>query len=165
MLFISHVVPYGSYNLASDDPLFLLQINIVETCQNLGVGPGGFYQPGYKDGAKLRLQMMCLGLDWDPQTRKYENKRAVDGNRPPDIPSEFSILVKRALKDAHALIKNECNTSNIEDILPLMSPDICIVNFYTTNGRLGLHQVGACLLYHQYFLLSSISLIPSPRVL
>lgn len=109
-----------------------------------GLGPGGFYQPGYNDGAKLRLQMMCLGLDWDPQTRKYGNKRAIDGNQPPDIPPDFAILVKKALKDAHALIKNEYNTNNIEEILPTMSPDICIVNFYSTNGRLGLHQVSAC---------------------
>jgi alkylated DNA repair dioxygenase AlkB len=29
----------------------------------------------------------------------------------------------------------------VEDVLPAMSPDICIVNFYTTTGRLGLHQV------------------------
>lgn len=110
----------------------------------LGLGQGGFYQPGYKDGAKLRLHMMCLGLDWDPQTRKYENKRATDGNKPPNIPPQFAFLVKAALKDAHAFIKNKFNTSNVEDILPSMSPDICIVNFYTTSGRLGLHQVGTC---------------------
>lgn len=116
------------------------QINIVKTCQMLGLGQGGFYQPGYKDGAKLRLHMMCLGLDWDPQTRKYENKRATDGNKPPNIPPQFAFLVKAALKDAHAFIKNKFNTSNVEDILPSMSPDICIVNFYTTSGRLGLHQ-------------------------
>ncbi|KAL4021512.1 hypothetical protein IC575_020313 [Cucumis melo] len=116
------------------------QINIVKTCQKLGLGPGGFYQPSYKDGAKLRLRMMCLGLDWDPQTRRYKNKRVVDGNKPPDIPPPFSFLVKSALKDAHAFIKNKCNISNVEDILPSMSPDICIANFYTTSGRLGLHQ-------------------------
>ncbi|KAJ0979259.1 hypothetical protein J5N97_014733 [Dioscorea zingiberensis] len=29
---------------------------------------------------------------------------------------------------------------NVEDELPKMSPDICIVNFYNENGRLGLHQ-------------------------
>ncbi|KAG6595567.1 hypothetical protein SDJN03_12120, partial [Cucurbita argyrosperma subsp. sororia] len=116
------------------------QVNIVKTIQKLGLGPGGFYQPGYKDGAKLRLQMMCLGLDWDPQTRKYARKRVADGNKPPDLPPEFAILVGKALNDAHALIKNNGDTNNIEDILPTMSPDICIVNFYSTSGRLGLHQ-------------------------
>lgn len=126
----------------------------MKTCQELGVGPGGFYRPGYKDGAKLRLQMMCLGLDWDPQTRKYGDKRAVDGDKPPEIPPKFAILVTEALKDAHALIKNKCNTGNVESILPSMSPDICIVNFYTTSGRLGLHQVGALLFEHNVSFIS-----------
>ena len=147
----------------------------MKTIQKLGLGPGGFYQPGYKDGAKLRLQMMCLGLDWDPQTRKYARKRVADGNKPPDLPPEFAILVGKALNDAHALIKNNGDTNNIEDILPTMSPDICIVNFYSTSGRLGLHQVFSCLYYHIYIHMylnaacwlcfSSIILIPSSHVL
>ncbi|KAJ7961121.1 alpha-ketoglutarate-dependent dioxygenase AlkB-like [Quillaja saponaria] len=115
------------------------QVEIVRTCRKLGLGPGGFYQPRYKDGAKLRLQMMCLGLDWDPQTRKYANKRTIDGSEPPCIPHEFSLLVENAIEEAHSLIKKE-TVSNAEDILPSMSPDTCIVNFYTTSGRLGLHQ-------------------------
>ncbi|XP_031251104.1 uncharacterized protein LOC116108998 isoform X3 [Pistacia vera] len=115
------------------------QIEIVKTCQELGKGPGGFYQPGYKGGGKLRLQMMCLGLDWDPQTRKYEKQRRVDGCEPPHIPQAFNQLVQRAISDAHALIKKELPI-NVEDILPAMSPNICIVNFYNTSGRLGLHQ-------------------------
>ncbi|KAJ0027540.1 hypothetical protein Pint_35008 [Pistacia integerrima] len=115
------------------------QIEIVKTCQELGKGPGGFYQPGYKGGGKLRLQMMCLGLDWDPQTRKYEKQRRVDGCEPPHIPQAFNQFVQRAISDAHALIKKEL-LINVEDILPAMSPNICIVNFYNTSGRLGLHQ-------------------------
>lgn len=116
------------------------QILIVRTCQELGKGPGGFYQPGYNDGAKLRLRMMCLGLDWDPQSRKYGKKRQVDGCEPPVIPSEFKQLVQRSIFEAHELIKMDSKVSNVEDILPALSPDICIVNFYNTSGRLGLHQ-------------------------
>lgn len=116
------------------------QILIVRTCQELGKGPGGFYQPGYNDGAKLRLRMMCLGLDWDPQTRKYGKKRQVDGYEPSVIPSEFKQLVHRSISEAHALIKMDSKVSNVEDILPALSPDICIINFYNTSGRLGLHR-------------------------
>ncbi|GMN40506.1 hypothetical protein TIFTF001_009732 [Ficus carica] len=117
------------------------QVNIVKRCRNLGIGPGGFYQPGYKDGAKLRLRMMCLGLDWDPQTRKYADRRPIDGSRPPCIPREFSQLVERSIRDAHSQIKKESGVNrNAEEVLPSMSPNICIVNFYTTSGRLGLHQ-------------------------
>ncbi|KAK4833228.1 hypothetical protein QYF36_001080 [Acer negundo] len=116
------------------------QIHIVKTCQKLGKGPGGFYQPGYKSGAKLRLQMMCLGLNWDPETREYEELRSFDGFEPPAIPDKFLRLVRRAIRNAHALIENDLIANNVEEILPAMSPDICIVNFYNTSGRLGLHQ-------------------------
>lgn len=119
----------------------LFQVEMVKNCRDLGLGPGGFYQPGFQGGGKLHLQMMCLGMDWDPQTKKYEDRRHFDGSEPPRIPHEFSLLVKRAIQDAHALVKKECSVSNVEGILPSMSPNICIVNFYTTSGKLGLHQV------------------------
>ncbi|XP_039057431.1 uncharacterized protein LOC120200736 isoform X2 [Hibiscus syriacus] len=116
------------------------QINIVKTCNSLGEGPGGFYRPGYKDGAKLRLHMMCLGLNWDPQTRKYDKRHPVDNCEPPEIPLGFRLLVQSAIKDAHCLIKKDSDMVNPEDILPSMTPNICIINFYSIHGRLGLHQ-------------------------
>ncbi|XP_030538780.1 uncharacterized protein LOC115746933 isoform X2 [Rhodamnia argentea] len=116
------------------------QIDIIRKCREIGIGPGGFYQPCYQDGAKLRLQMMCLGLDWDPNTRKYERQRRVDGCSAPDIPNEFILAVKRAIGDAKDLVKKGDRRSNLRNDLPTMSPNICIVNFYTTTGRLGLHQ-------------------------
>ncbi|KAL0338102.1 UNVERIFIED_CONTAM: Alpha-ketoglutarate-dependent dioxygenase AlkB [Sesamum angustifolium] len=116
------------------------QVKIVNRCRELGCGPGGFYRPGYDDGAKLRLYMMCLGLDWNPQTRKYGERRHHDQVAPPGIPHEFTSLVRRALDDSHTLIRRVFETENVEDVLPAISPDLCIVNFYTTNGRLGLHQ-------------------------
>ncbi|KAJ9547652.1 hypothetical protein OSB04_020195 [Centaurea solstitialis] len=108
------------------------QVDIVNKCEKLGVGQGGFYQPGYQDGAKLRLQMMCFGRNWDPQT-KYDEDCRHDGSKAPPIPDELILLVKNALQYSHSLI-------NSEDELPMMSPDVCIVNFYATSGRLGLHQ-------------------------
>lgn len=114
------------------------QVQIVKKCRELGLGPGGFYRPGYQDGAKLRLQMMCLGMNWDPQM-KYEEKYRSDGSEPPGIPEEFVLLVEKALQDSHVLIK-DFGASNVEETLPMMTPNICIVNFYTNNGRLGLHK-------------------------
>ncbi|XP_021655155.2 uncharacterized protein LOC110646118 isoform X2 [Hevea brasiliensis] len=128
MVLLKHYIPHNC------------QVKIVKTCRELGLGPGGFYRPSYRDGAKLHLQMMCLGLNWDPETRKYEDRRRVDGCEPPGIPCEFNLLVKRAIQDAHALIRTNCNLSNAEEVIPVISPNICIVNFYTTSGRLGLHQ-------------------------
>lgn len=116
-------------------------------CRELGLGSGGFYQPGYQDGAKLRLHMMCLGLDWDPQTKKYGKMRPYDNAEAPDIPYSFDYLVRRALHDSQILIKQQLKRSDVKEILPGMSPDICIVNFYTTKGRLGLHQVNYILVH------------------
>ncbi|XP_057808271.1 uncharacterized protein LOC131022767 [Salvia miltiorrhiza] len=128
MVLLKHYIP------------LLEQVNIVNKCQELGCGPGGFYRPGYNDGAKLRLFMMCLGLDWDPQTASYGERRRHDNTAPPDLPREFTSLVCRALDDSHSLIERTLKVENVDDVLPKMSPDLCIVNFYTSNGRLGLHQ-------------------------
>ncbi|WJX71589.1 hypothetical protein P8452_55569 [Trifolium repens] len=111
------------------------QIKIVKVCRELGLGEGGFYQPCYEDGTKLHLKMMCLGRNWDPQTRRYGQQRLSDGSFPPQIPNELLTLVHFAINDSHSLTK----PSNSEP-LPPISPDICIVKFYDRNGRLGLHQ-------------------------
>lgn len=113
----------------------------MKLCRDLGLGPGGFYQPGYRDGAKLNLKMMCLGKNWDPETSKYGDHRPHDGDKPPCIPGVFFQLVENALKESHSLIKKTTKACKSEDILPPMTPDICLVNFYSSTGRLGLHQV------------------------
>ncbi|XWS20031.1 hypothetical protein CRYUN_Cryun31cG0066400 [Craigia yunnanensis] len=117
------------------------QVKIVKACCELGLASGGFYQPGYRDGAKLHLKMMCLGKNWDPETGNYGDLRAIDCAVPPGIPREFYQLVEKAIKDSHALIQHKARASHVEDILPWMTPNICIVNFYSASGRLGLHQV------------------------
>ncbi|KAH0470392.1 hypothetical protein IEQ34_000115 [Dendrobium chrysotoxum] len=113
------------------------QVKIVNKCRELGIGSGGFYRPGYRDGAKLHLQMMCLGKDWSPESRLYDKSRSFDGAVPPEIPEELRKLVDQALNTSHKFVRK--HTKNVEEI-PNMSPDICIVNFYSNSGRLGLHQ-------------------------
>ncbi|KAK1398123.1 putative DNA oxidative demethylase [Heracleum sosnowskyi] len=115
------------------------QVNIINRCRELGLGPGGFCQPGYQNGAKLRLQMMCLGKMWDPET-KYEERSRSDVVGTLSIPDDFVLLVKKALSDAHLLIEKNEIMKDAEKMLPGMTPDVCIVNFYTTHGKLGLHQ-------------------------
>ena len=102
------------------------QIEIVQMCQHLDVGPGGFYQPEYKNGAKLKLWMMCLGKNWDPVSCSYGTIRSFDGAQAPAIPEEFK--------------KNAQSAINAVGGVPLINPDICIVNFYNDTGRLVLHQ-------------------------
>ncbi|VFQ84352.1 unnamed protein product [Cuscuta campestris] len=105
------------------------QVDIVNVCQKWGMGPGGFYQPSFQNGAKLQFQMMCFGRNWDPIT-KYNKRYRSDGSEPPPLPKELISLTKTIVQDAQAHLVE----------LPSMHPDICIVNFYQLSGRLGLHQ-------------------------
>lgn len=94
---------------------------------------------------------MCLGKNWDPEGRKYEERRSMDNVKPPVIPETFNKLVVRAIQDAHAFIKKHSNVSSVEAVLPNMTPDICIVNFYTDTGKLGLHQVHQRIMIFVFF--------------
>ncbi|XP_022980605.1 uncharacterized protein LOC111479925 isoform X2 [Cucurbita maxima] len=116
------------------------QVKIVKRCRDLGIGAGGFYQPGYREGGKLHLKMMCLGKNWDPDSSTYGDVRPFDNTTPPNMPVEFYKLVEKAIKDSYAVLGKDSNTKNPERVLPWMKPNICIVNFYLQNGRLGLHQ-------------------------
>ncbi|KAL5210805.1 hypothetical protein ABZP36_006428 [Zizania latifolia] len=116
------------------------QVNIIKCCQRLGVGSGGFYTPGYKDGAKLNLRMMCLGKDWDPNSSSYGDTRQFDGAHPPNIPEEFGKIVQDSIEASNEFLKQNARAAKAIEEVPALSPDICIVNFYTSSGRLGLHQ-------------------------
>ncbi|CAH9076947.1 unnamed protein product [Cuscuta europaea] len=129
----------GMVHLKKFIPL-LDQVRLVKTCRELGIGHGGFYQPGYRDGSKLHLRMMCLGKNWDPETSQYSDERPWDGAKPPEIPDEFHDLVINALHQSRSYMEKQLKCKIIDADLPLMSPNICIVNFYTASGRLGLHQ-------------------------
>lgn len=86
----------------------------------------------------MHLHMMCLGMNWDPESKVYNNKRAIDGAEPPKIPQGFRNLVDDVIQASRGFL-TQIN-SDVNEI-PKMTPDICIVNFYSKNGRLGLHQV------------------------
>ncbi|PWA79861.1 Oxoglutarate/iron-dependent dioxygenase [Artemisia annua] len=105
-------------------PVVSISVEIVKTCQEFGKGPGGFYQP-----ALLNLRLMCFGRNWDPQT-KYNARYRGDGSKAPPIPDKLVSLVQTSIKDSQAY----------DSSIPSMNPDICIVNFYATSGRLGLHK-------------------------
>lgn len=116
------------------------QVKIVKECRELGIGPGGFYEPGFRDGGNLHLKMMCLGQNWDPEKSAYGDTRPSDGAKPPLVPSDFIQLVEGAIEACHSFLRERSKGLNVGRLLPSMSPNICIVNFYTTTGRLGLHQ-------------------------
>ncbi|WVZ94184.1 hypothetical protein U9M48_040108 [Paspalum notatum var. saurae] len=102
------------------------QIGMVSMCRQLGKGPGGFYRPSLKNGAKLNLWIMSLGKNWDPTARSYGPTRPFDGAQAPTIPDAFKMIAQTANSTASEF--------------PQINPDICIINYNTNSGKLGLHQ-------------------------
>jgi len=102
-----------------------VQAQLVEQCRSLLEGPGGGYTPTVRGGGKMRVQMMCLGRHWNPLTYTYEATRADHDDLPvAPVPPEWVSLASAAALEAGF----DC------------APDICLINFYQADGRMGLHQ-------------------------
>jgi hypothetical protein len=50
-------------------------------------------------------------------------------------------FVHDAIQVSHEFLEQSVGVANAAKEVPPMSPDICIVNFYGSSGKLGLHQV------------------------
>jgi DNA alkylation damage repair protein AlkB len=69
--------------------------------------------------------MMCLGRHWNPRTYTYETTRADhDGLPVGPVPDDWVALASAAAREAGFTF----------------APDICLINFYDADGRMGLHQ-------------------------
>jgi len=101
------------------------QITLVERCRVLMDGPAGGYVPTVRGGGKMHVRMMCLGRHWNPLTYTYVSARADHDNAPvAPVPEEWVAMASALARDAGF----ECQ------------PDICLINFYESDGRMGLHQ-------------------------
>ena len=101
------------------------QQTLVARCREIIDGPAGGYVPTVRGGGKMRVRMACLGRHWNPLTYKYEATRAdYDGAPVPPVPEAFAALAMRAARDAGFTFR----------------PDICLINLYGPDGRMGLHQ-------------------------
>ena len=98
---------------------------LVVRCREIIDGPAGGYVPTVRGGGKMHVRMVCLGRHWNPLTYKYEDTRAdYDGAPVPPMPDEFAALAMRAAQEAGFTFR----------------PDICLINLYGPDGRMGLHQ-------------------------
>lgn len=98
---------------------------VSEWCRYLGSQPAGFYTPVVRGGGSMRIQMVCLGRHWNAKTYKYEAMRSDhDGLAVQELPEDLKDLARRIAREADMQIE----------------PDICILNSYSGEGRLGLHQ-------------------------
>jgi alkylated DNA repair protein (DNA oxidative demethylase) len=101
------------------------QAALVERCRTFMDGPAGGYVPTVRGGGKMHIRMTCLGRHWNPLTYTYVSTRADHDDAPvAPLPEEWVTLASRLARDAGF----DCY------------PDICLINFYGSDGRMGLHQ-------------------------
>jgi DNA alkylation damage repair protein AlkB len=73
----------------------------------------------------MSVGMLCLGQHWNAMTYSYEAYRSdFDDQRVPPIPDEMRTLAERAAAEAGFS----------------MRADLCIMNRYTAESRMGVHQ-------------------------
>ena len=98
---------------------------LADTCAALLDGETPAYVPTVRGGGKMRVRMVCLGRHWNGQLYRYEDTRGdFDGKPAPPLPEPL-----RALAQAVAATAGMA-----------FDPDVCILNHYGADGRMGLHQ-------------------------
>jgi alkylated DNA repair protein (DNA oxidative demethylase) len=94
-------------------------------CRALADGPVPMYTPTVRGGKKMSVGMLCLGKHWNGLTYRYEDRRSDFDNLPvPPIPPPLAALATAAAAEAGFA----------------MRPDLCILNYYTADAKLGVHQ-------------------------
>ena len=101
------------------------QRRLLAQCRALMDGAVPAYVPIVRGGGKMHVRMLCLGRHWNGQTYKYEPTRTdYDGLAVPPVPDEFTRIAREAARCAGMMIE----------------ADLCILNQYDVDGRMGLHQ-------------------------
>jgi DNA alkylation damage repair protein AlkB len=94
-------------------------------CRALAEGPVPMYTPTARGGRKMSVGMLCLGRHWNGMTYTYEDVRSdFDKLAVPPIPPSFVAIAQSAAADAGFT----------------MRADVCIMNYYTSEARMGVHQ-------------------------
>jgi DNA alkylation damage repair protein AlkB len=98
---------------------------LVRRCEALMDGETPAYVPTVRGGGKMHVRMVCLGRHWNGQLYRYEDVRSdFDGRPAPPLPNDLRDLA-REIADTTGMGFN---------------PDVCILNYYGSDGRMGLHQ-------------------------
>src|SRR5262245_3195433 len=106
--------------LTADD-----QRRVWNLCATLTTGAVPMYKPTVRGGKKMSVGMLCLGRHWNAMTYKYEERRSDhDGLLVPPVPQDLAAIAVGAAARAGFT----------------MRPDLCIVNFYDQDSRMGVHQ-------------------------
>lgn len=114
----------GAFHLPSAIPMDVQQ-SVAATCLALIDGPVPAYVPTVRGGGQMHVRMLCLGRHWNGKLYRYETSRSdFDGQPAPPIPPSFASLARQ--------LAARCGMA--------IEPDICIINYYDADGRMGLHQ-------------------------
>ncbi|CAN5589310.1 alpha-ketoglutarate-dependent dioxygenase AlkB [soil metagenome] len=120
-------------NTTLADGLVLLQLRLSpgeqrdlwRQCRELARGAVPMYMPTVRGGRKMSVGMLCLGKHWNGLTYQYEDRRSdFDGLPVPAIPPPWVDIARVAAADAGFT----------------MQPDLCIMNYYATDAKMGVHQ-------------------------
>ena len=97
----------------------------VDACRGLVDGEVPGYVPVVRGGGKMHVRMLCLGRHWNGMTYRYEEARSDYDQLPvPPLPAEFRDLARDVAASAGMKL----------------DADLCILNYYEADGRMGLHQ-------------------------
>ena len=98
---------------------------LASLCQTLLDGDVPGYVPVVRGGGQMHVRMLCLGRHWNGLKYQYESSRSdFDGRAVPPLPDEMRQLA--------ADIARSVGMS--------LDADLCILNYYGPEGRMGLHQ-------------------------
>jgi DNA oxidative demethylase len=98
---------------------------LADRCRTLVDGRVPAYVPVVRGGGKMHVRMLCLGRHWNANTYAYEPTRAdFDGMPAPALPPDLRALAEEVALAAGMRIQ----------------PDLCLINYYDSEGRMGLHQ-------------------------
>ena len=98
---------------------------LADPCRALVDGVVPAYVPVVRGGGRMHVRMLCLGRHWNGQTYTYETTRSDFDNLPaPPLPDNLQQLARDIARSTGMTL----------------DPDLCILNYYDAEGRMGLHQ-------------------------
>ena len=98
---------------------------VIDECRALVDGDVPAYVPVVRGGGRMHVRMLCLGRHWNGQTYQYEPTRSDFDDKPaPPLPEAFRSLAAEMAAAAGMTL----------------DADLCILNYYDADGRMGLHQ-------------------------
>jgi alkylated DNA repair protein (DNA oxidative demethylase) len=102
-----------------------VQRSLAEECRGLMDGAVPAYVPVVRGGGSMHVRMLCLGRHWNGKLYQYE-----------PIRTDFDDLPVPPLPDHFKTLGRECAAV----VGMTLDPDLCILNYYDADGRMGVHQ-------------------------